>query len=167
MRGLMASGKTTLSLALGERLGWPVVDKDDINDVLINRVRKSGPLAYEAMFGIALNLSKQGFSVICDSPLTGPEGYGHAAIISSTTGAKVRLIDCHCFDDAVWRRRIETRERRPAQRVKRWSTFLLYRRRSKKQMFLATDYPTLQVDTVLPLEQNLRHILTWLQEVER
>ena len=44
----MASGKTTLSLALGERLGWPVVDKDDINDVLIRRVRKPGPLAYEA-----------------------------------------------------------------------------------------------------------------------
>ena len=119
------------------------------------------------MFGIALNLSKQGFSVICDSPLTGPEGYGHAATISSTTGAKVRLIDCHCFGDVVWRRRIETRERRSAQRVKRWSTFLLYRRKVQKQMFLATAYPRLQIDTVLPLETNLRHILTWLQEVER
>ena len=39
----MASGKTTLSLALGERLGWPVVDKDDINDVLSCRVRKIRP----------------------------------------------------------------------------------------------------------------------------
>ena len=148
--------------------GWAgrSVDKDDINDVLSRRVRKSGPLAYEAMFGIALNLSKQGFSVIYDSPLTGPEGYGHAAIISSTTGAKVRLVDCHCLDDEVWRKRIETRTRRPAQRVKRWTTFLLYRRRSKNQMFLATDYPRLQVDTVLPLEQNLERILTWLQEAK-
>src|SRR5689334_15057955 len=53
LAGEAGSGKSTLSRALGRRLRWPVIDKDDVKDLLYGRAPDSGPLAYEVMFNVA------------------------------------------------------------------------------------------------------------------
>jgi predicted kinase len=35
LAGLSGSGKTTLALAIGKRLGWPVLDKDSVRSPLL------------------------------------------------------------------------------------------------------------------------------------
>jgi hypothetical protein len=71
MKGFAGSGKSTLSRALSKQLGWPVIDKDDVKDLLDGPAQAAGPLAYEIMFNIARRQLLQGLNVICDSPLTG------------------------------------------------------------------------------------------------
>jgi tRNA uridine 5-carbamoylmethylation protein Kti12 len=34
LKGLSGSGKSTLGRALGKQLGWPLIDKDDVKDIL-------------------------------------------------------------------------------------------------------------------------------------
>ena len=82
MKGMPGSGKTTLSRALGRQLGWPVIDKDMSRPILLDGAR-----AYQVMFLQAQDLLRQGFNVICDSPLTGPKAYGAAYEISDAAQA--------------------------------------------------------------------------------
>lgn len=162
MRGLLAVGKSSLSRSLGARLGWPVIDKDDINDILIGRVEHSGPFAYEAMFSVADSLLAQGFSVICDSPLRGLEGYTHAATLAERHAVKALLITCTCSDDGLWRERVETRARRPAQLVANWDTFQAYRRQVRLEPQATTNLPNLDIDTCALSVDNVQRATTWL-----
>ena len=34
LKGLSGSGKSTLGCALSKQLGWPLIDKDDVKDLL-------------------------------------------------------------------------------------------------------------------------------------
>lgn len=78
MKGFAGSGKSVLSRALGKQLGWPVIDKDDVKDLLDGHAQAAGPLAYQIMFNIARRQLLQGLNVICDSPLTGNISYERA-----------------------------------------------------------------------------------------
>ena len=71
MKGFAGSGKSTLARALSRQFGWPLVDKDEIKDLLDGHAQAAGPLAYAIMFNIARSLLLQGFNVICDSPASG------------------------------------------------------------------------------------------------
>ena len=53
MKGFAGSGKSTLSRALSKQLGWPLIDKDDVKDLLDGHAPAAGPLAYAIMFNIA------------------------------------------------------------------------------------------------------------------
>jgi len=91
LAGEAGSGKSTLSRALGRRLQWPVIDKDDIKDLLYGQAPDSGALAYQVMFNVARRQLLLGLSVICDSPLTGRIAYDRAAGIAAETGASLAL----------------------------------------------------------------------------
>ena len=71
MKGEAFSGKSTLARARSHELGWPLVDKDDIKDLLDGHAQAAGPLAYAIMFNIARSLLLQGLNVIYDSPTSG------------------------------------------------------------------------------------------------
>jgi predicted kinase len=43
MKGFAGSGKSTLARALSRELGWPLVDKDDVKDLLDGHVQAAGP----------------------------------------------------------------------------------------------------------------------------
>jgi|SRR5579863_2874463 len=78
LKGLPGSGKSTIGRALSKHLGCPIIDKDDIKDILDGHTPESGGLAYEVMFNIAHRQLLQGLDVICDSPLTFSVSYERA-----------------------------------------------------------------------------------------
>jgi predicted kinase len=67
LKGLAGSGKSTLGRALSQHLNWPLIDKDDIKDILDGRAADAGGLAYEVMFRVVRRQLLQGLNVICDS----------------------------------------------------------------------------------------------------
>jgi predicted acetyltransferase/predicted kinase len=72
MAGLPGTGKSTLALALGKALGWPVIDKDLILSALLSCDAPDAlaqPAAYAALLALGRDLVvHQGRSVILDRP---------------------------------------------------------------------------------------------------
>jgi len=163
-RGPVAIGKSALSRALGKRLGWHVVDKDDYSDVLMTHVENYGPPAYESMFSAAVSLLSQGFSVICDSPLRGRVGYLHAERVAGQTSAALRVVTCTLADETLWKTRLETRQRRPAHVLKTWEDLTHYREQAPPDFDYPTDAPTFRADLAVSLEGLTAEITTWLDQ---
>lgn len=106
MKGPPGGGKSTLARELGRRLRWPVIDKDDVRDLLPDAI---GGISYEAMLAIARRQLQLGLSVIADSPLGYGESYRRAISLAAECGARVAVIECVCSDETIWRQRIEAR----------------------------------------------------------
>ena len=162
-KGLVGVGKSALSRALGKRLNWPVVDKDDFSDVLMAHLEHYGPLAYESMFSVAESLLGQGFNVICDSPLRGVVGYERAAKLARDSGAELRVVRCSLADEALWQTRLETRRRRPAHILKTWADLARYRRHALADFDYPVKAPGLTVDMAAPLEELTEKVIWWLE----
>jgi predicted kinase len=72
MAGLPGSGKSTLALAVGRRLGWPVIDKDTVKSGLLD-LGADEELAAQASYVLLHDFARdliagQGISVILDTP---------------------------------------------------------------------------------------------------
>jgi predicted kinase len=166
--GEAGSGKSTLSRAVGHRLGWPVVDKDDIKDILHGHTieANAGGLAYDVMFNVARRQLLLGLSVICDSPLTG--GAGHAAQVAAATGARLAVVACRCPDEAVWRDRINARKDLglPGHHQTDWDTMRVHSRPDPLPLHAseaeAAGHPYLQIDTLAPVEALRDRVIAWL-----
>ena len=158
----MGVGKSALSRAVGKRLGWPVVDKDDFSDVLMAQVKPYGPLAYKSMFSVAESLLAQGFSVICDSPLRGEVGYLAAEKLAQGNRSRLRIVACSLSDETLWKARLETRERRPAHILKTWDDLLRYRTQAETDFSYETSSPTLELDMAEPLGELTENVIKWL-----
>ena len=158
----MGVGKSATSRALGKRLGWPIVDKDDASDVLMNHLEAYGFTAYEVMFSQAGSLLEQGFNVIVDSPLRSEAGFKNAVNLAKEAKAEVRVLECFCSDQSEWRRRLETRQRRPAHILKTWQDFEAYWEKASEDFDYPIDYPHLKLDTLNKLELNIDKIVKWL-----
>jgi len=166
MRGLPGCGKSTLSRALSKHLGWPLVDKDDVRDLLGGELPGIGGLAYEIMFNIARRQLLQGLSVICDSPLVARVSYDRAQAIANETQANLAVIECICSDESLWRNRITERKAQglPTHHQTDWESFQDYRRFYLSQANYALFHPQLVVDTATPLQDCLAEILAWLEQ---
>ena len=158
-RGPVAVGKSTLSRALGERLGWPVADKDDFSDMLLN-LEGYGPLAYKSMFSVAESLLRQGFSVICNSPLRGEA-------LAKCASAEFCLVSCVLSDKTLWKTRIETRERRPAHVIKTWDDLLRYREAAATDFGYPTTAPVFAANMSAPLGELTGAVQSWLGDAYR
>jgi predicted kinase len=110
LKGLSGSGKSTLGRALSKQLGWPLIDKDDVKDLLDGYIAEAGGLAYEIMFSIARRQLLQGLNVICDSPLVSSQSYQHARDIAAESSASLTVIECRCPDEWLWSQRIDGRK---------------------------------------------------------
>lgn len=170
MKGFAGSGKSTLSRALGKQLGWPVVDKDDIKDLLDGHAQAAGPLAYQIMFNIARRQLLQGFNVICDSPLTGNFSYERAQKIATETQASLAVLECVCSDVSLWKQRIENRKtlQLPTHHQTDWDAYQSLLRQSQFQEHqYPITHPHLVVDTALPLDECLASVSTWLKHLQQ
>lgn len=163
-QGLAGCGKSTLSRALSGTFGWPLLDKDDIKDLLDDRVQAAGPLAYELMCNLARRQLLQGLSVICDSPLTGCISYQRVQQVATETHASLVVLTCMCSDEETWKQRINSRKilQLPAHHQSDWEAFELVRRRFAVEAAVVIRHPQLIIDTVRPLHECLQQVIRWL-----
>jgi AAA domain len=162
----MGSGKSTVSQAVGKRLGWPIINIDDIGDVLETRqLPDRKPASYVILFVLGKSLLEQNFSVILESALRGKEGFEKAKQISQEINVNLRVIECFCSDDKVLRQRFETCPHRPTQLIQDWQGFLEYREKALPDFDYSMDCPDLRVDTARDLEVITNEVVKWLKEV--
>ncbi len=165
LKGFAGSGKSTLGRALGRELGWPVIDKDDIKDVLDGHTPEANRLSYDIMLNVARRQLLQGTSVICDSPLNFRTLYEAAERVASETGALLVVIECCCPDEDVWSERINARKSLglPSHHQTDWGSFQEYRQRVLPQTSYPITSPHLALETTRPLEELVAEALAWLQ----
>ena len=169
LKGFSGSGKSALGRALDRRLGWPIVDKDDVKDVLHGRTPEANQLSYDVMFRIARRQLLQGSSVICDSPLNFPHLYEAARELAAETGASLVVVECRCPDERVWRRRIEDRKPLglPEHHQTDWEAFQAYRGSVIEETTYPILDPHLAVDTTRPVAELIEEVLAWLGQLPR
>ncbi len=168
LKGLAGCGKSALGHALSRELGWPLIEKDDIKDLLDGHVQAAGPLAYEIMFNLARRQLLQGLNVICDSPLTGSISYGRAQEIAAETLASLVVVECVCSDESRWKERINSRKtlQLPAHHQTDWEAFQLFLRQPYVQEEYAITHPHCIVDTVHSLNECIVHVMQWLRSLD-
>ncbi|HLL78815.1 MAG TPA: AAA family ATPase [Ktedonobacteraceae bacterium] len=164
LKGLPGCGKSTLGRTLSKQLGWPLIDKDDIKDIIDEHISEAGGLAYDTMFNIARRQLLQELNVICDSPLNYTVSYEKAQQVAAETQANLAIIECFCSDEQIWSQRINTRKslQLPAHHQADWEQL-----RPKLGNQMATsDYPILHplmsVDTIRPLDIICKEVIEWL-----
>jgi predicted kinase len=117
MAGLPGSGKSTLALAVGRRLGWPVLDKDTIKSGLLE-LGAEEELAAQASYSLLHEMAQdlvegQGLSVILDTPSSYERVFETCRQIADQAGAVLRIALCEAT--------VETRAERLATRERRLS----------------------------------------------
>lgn len=164
MAGMPGSGKTTLALALGRSLGWPVIDKDTLKSpMLLKGISNdlAGPASYALMLELADDLlARQHLSAILDSPGRFPFVLDHVQAISARTGAALKIIRCVASRELRERRMIE-RIARPSQ----WTANIDMPAELEQAMFAHFPSDTLIVDTSCPLEQCVAKALAYINEL--
>ncbi|PZS05605.1 MAG: ATP-binding protein [Candidatus Chloroheliales bacterium] len=167
MKGPPGSGKSTLARALSRQLGWPLIDKDDIKDIIDGHASDPGRLAYDAMFNVARRQLRLGLSVICDSPLTFNGLYQQAQQIANETGATLAVIECHCSNEQIWRERINSRQdlNLPAHHQTDWDAMQTYLSQVAGKANYPIAEPYLVLDTVAPLDELVKKAVAWLGSV--
>ena len=161
MKGPPGSGKSTLARELGRRLHWPVIDKDDVRDLLPDAI---GGISYEAMLAVARRQLQLGLSVIADSPLGYGESYRRAVSMAAECGARVAVIECVCSDQTVWRQRIEARRgmQLPAHHATDWTRVDDFFARTSTDAY-TVDVAHLVVDTAgSDIGASTKAVLLWL-----
>ena len=169
LKGHPGAGKSAVARQLGRSLGTPVIDKDDIKDVLDGYTADAGGLAYTAMFNVARRQLLQGLSVICDSPLSEMAGYTRARAVAHDTAARLVIVECTCSSEAEWRRRIEDRSARrlPDHHVTSWRDLEEHLRRRAATSTYSISDPHLLIDTAAPLADVVQQIISWIETGER
>jgi len=164
LKGLPGSGKSMLASALGKQLGWPIIDKDDIKDILDGYTPEAGGLAYEIMLNIVRRQLLQGLNVICDSPLTFSTTYKKARSIAEETQASLAIIECYCSDEQVWSQRINARKQLhlPAHHQTDWAQFQSFHAKITSEIHYPISDPHITVDTIRPLDEIVTETARWL-----
>jgi predicted kinase len=162
MAGMPGSGKTTLALATGRSLGWPVIDKDTLKSPMLTKGISeglAGPASYAVMLELADDLLiRQHLSVILDSPGRFPSVLDRVQAISAQTGAALKIIRCVASRELRRQRMIE-RVARPSQ----WNANTVMPDEQEQAMFVHLPPDILIVDTSHPLEQCVAEALAYLR----
>ena len=109
LHGPPGAGKSPLARALSRHLVWPLLDKDDLKDLLDGQTPHAGALSHELLLRLVDRQLRQGVSVVCDSPLLEQTYTGLATLVAATE-AQLRVVTCACSDGDVWRQRIAARQ---------------------------------------------------------
>ncbi len=167
MKGFPATGKSELAYALARRLRWPLVDKDDIKDVILS-CPDSNRLSYEAMWNVAGRQLRLGVSVIVDSPLTYPVAFTTATALAERYGARVLVVETQ-LEERLWQQRLEERDASAStHKIASWQDM--------QNMLAAYDgcwrYPIpdamhMPVDASLPVTELMERVLSRLGHPER
>lgn len=165
MKGFPGSGKSTLARVLSRDLGLPLVDKDDVKDLLDGRLppAEADALAYAIMLNVVRRQLTQGLTVIGDCTLV-EATYRDVLAVVAETGANLAVIECRLPDESTWRDRIEARHGRglPAHRMTTWDAAERYRVRYAAAVFPITG-PHLVLDSSRPPADLASQARDWLE----
>jgi predicted kinase len=160
LKGHPATGKSTLAQALAQRLGWPLVDKDDIKDFVAN-FPGGNSLAYDIVWRIVERQLGLGISTIVDTPLSYPIGYDMGRRLVTNYSARLLVVET-VLDEHVWRQRLEDRRpyERSTHRISSWCAMqtLLAQYNGCWQYFIEPDH-YLCVDTSGDLTTGMAKVL--------
>lgn len=152
--GLPGTGKSTLALALGKSLGWPVVDKDILNAVLLEAnlaQSQAGPLAYELVLRLTKTfLVEQRQSMILDTAGRQPFIFERARLIAQEAAAQLKVIHCTA-PQSVRQARLAARISGPSQWTSDQTTL------EEEQAWFA-HLPEQRL--ILNSDQDIEHIVT-------
>lgn len=161
LAGLPGTGKSTLAAALARSLGWPVIDKDLLNTVLLESdltQAQAGPLAYELALTLAHALVVQhGHSLILDTAGRQPFIVERARTIAQAAGGQLKVVRC-IAPMAVRQARLQARQAGPSQWTHDQTTFA---QETAWYAHLPTD--TLIVASDQPIEDLLAIVLPFVQ----
>lgn len=163
--GPAGTGKTTLAHALGARLGWPAVVRDEIKESLVG----AGPVdhdvlnrtAYDEFFARIVALVAAGTDAIAEAAFQ-HERWA-AGLGPVLDGCELRILRCTA-DAVTATARLRDRAARPAHQ----DAELIARLDSGVDYFgdfedLALDVPTLIVDSTSRLAPDLDEIVAWIR----
>lgn len=163
-KGHPGVGKSTVARAVAQRLGVPLIDKDDIKDILDDGRFDAGGPSYNVMFNVARRQLLNGLNVICDSPLSQLLSYTSAQRVAREANARLVVVECMCSAPEEWRRRVDQRGalNLPAHHITTWQGLqaLLDKRGDSSQYPI--DAPHLVINTIEPLETLVDRIIVWL-----
>lgn len=168
-KGGPGSGKSTFAREFSRTMGWPLVDKDDIRDILdgpnVEQGSIAGALSYEIMLRVAARQLRQGLNVVCDSPLL-RETYEHAERVATETGARLVVMECLCSDEDEWRKRVEERQtsQAPEHQTKDFDEARsFYESEEKSRYPIAAAHRIF--DTNEPTDTLVQNAQAWLDEL--
>jgi predicted kinase len=164
MGGLPGTGKTTLAEALGEHLGAPIFNRDQLEAALwregVGRELKSGRIANELMTTLAGEQLRCRQSAILDSVATTRDIRDAWRAVAEGRRAQFRAIECVCSDEALHRERLGQRKRDiPGWYEVGWDEVLGVQ--SRYQPWTG-DHLTL--DCVTPLSDNIQRMLQYVED---
>ena len=120
MAGLPGSGKSTLALAVGRRLGWPVIDKDTVKSGLLEigaEEELAARASYVLLHEIAQDLvAGQALSIILDTPSSYERVIEACTRIAEDAGGELCIVLCEATVETR-AQRLASRERRPSHIV--------------------------------------------------
>jgi predicted kinase len=153
--GLPGTGKSTLAVALGDRLDALVINRDVIEASLwrsgIGHDDSARRAANDLLATLADDALGQGRSLIVDSVFGEVERRDQLLATAAAHGEACRLFECVCSNDAVHRSRIEGRRRGIEGWYElEWSDVLATRARYPER-----HDDRLVLDAVDPFESNL------------
>jgi predicted kinase len=161
LAGLPGTGKSTLAAALARRLGWPVLDKDLLNTVLLEAhlpQAQAGPLAYELVLTLAHALVvHHGQSLILDTAGRQPFIVERARTIAQGAGGQLKVVRC-VAPAAVRQARLRARPAGPSQWTRDQTT-----RDQETAWYAHLPADTLIVPCDQPVENLLLVILPFVQ----
>lgn len=160
LKGHPATGKSALARGLARRLGWPLLDKDDVKDWTLDLPR-GNELAYDITWQIVRTQLSLGVCVIVDTPLSYAVGYTTGLALAQSFNARLFVIETK-LDENIWRERLEERARRGGEshRISGWDAMQALLDRYNG----CWDYPIepahhIRVDTSRPLDECIHTVL--------
>jgi predicted kinase len=159
--GLPGTGKTTLARLIARARGLPLFAKDRYQSVLrlAGCADREGKEGYLLMLDQADEQLSLGVSAVLDGVFPLEEFRNTARQTAHQRLAHFYPVYCYCSDVEVWQKRVSQR----AAYVPHWTPVGWDDVERLQLTFQAWDAEeALFIDTVHPLEENLRTILDWL-----
>lgn len=156
--GPPGTGKSTLSYRLSRDKGWALLSKDVIDRALEFESIQNGRTSYDIIFHlIKLNLSNN-VTLIIDAVMTTKSLKDKTLDLASTLNAKLYVVECVCFDEKIWKKRVESRP----EMVEGWTPVGFAEAKSIDSNFSEWKVPHLVLDAVNTIDANYKKLLDYV-----
>lgn len=165
MSGLPATGKSALADSLGRAGGMLMLSVDPIESAVLRagfaRTDATGLAAYLAVEALADTHLAMGRDVIVDAVNAVDPAKNMWRELARKYLIPLVAIECICSDEALHRARLASRDRGLDDRLEpNWVEV-----ESRRATQTPWHQPTLIVDSVCPLMENVERVLAWLRHL--